>query len=85
MQKKKIIHGNHTYIWFNYILEIIKLSNFNVGCLLKQRSKSYKNKIAFHIISKGHLLEITYSTLWEKVIEVGKGIHSFKYQKEKPI
>ena len=72
-------------IWFNYILEIIKLSNFNVGCLLKQRSKSYKNKIAFHIIKKGHLLEITYSTLWEKVIEVGKGIHSFNYQKEKPI
>ena len=40
-------------IWFNYILEIIKLSNFNVGCLLKQRSKSYKDKIAFYIINKG--------------------------------
>ena len=72
-------------IWFNYILEIIKLSNFNVGYLLKQRSERYKNKIAFHIINKGNLLDISYFTLWKKVIEVGKGISSFKHDNEDPI
>ena len=72
-------------IWFNYILEIIKLSNFNVGYLLKQRSERYKNKIAFHIINKGNLLDISYFTLWKKIIEVGKGIASFKHDNEDPI
>ena len=34
-------------IWFNYLLEIIQLSGFNVGYLLKQRAEKYKEKIAF--------------------------------------
>ena len=34
-------------IWFNYLLEIIQLSGFNVGYLLKQRAEKYKEKLLF--------------------------------------
>ena len=65
-------------IWFNYLLEIIQLSRFNVGYLLKQRAEKYKEKIAFFVIKNGKLSNISYSSLWKKVVEIGKGVSSFK-------
>ena len=53
-------------IWFNYLLEIIQLSGFNVGYLLKQRAEKYKGKIAFFVIKSGKISNISYSSLWEK-------------------
>ena len=71
-------------IWFNYLLEIIQLSRFSVGYLLKQRAEKYKDKIAFYVIRKGRLSDISYSFLWKKVIEIGKGLSLFNHRDDKP-
>ena len=71
-------------IWFNYLLEIIQLSRFSVGYLLKQRAEKYRNKIAFYIIRGGRLSDISYSFLWKKVIEIGKGLSLFNHRDDKP-
>ena len=71
-------------IWFNYLLEIIQLSGFNVGYLLKQRAEKYKEKIAFFVIKNGKISNISYSSLWKKVVEIGKGVSSFNNRDLKP-
>ena len=71
-------------LWFSYIVEIIKLSCFNVGYLLKQRGERYKDKVAFHIIKKGKPYNVSYDSLWKKVIEVGKGLSLFGNHSRKP-
>ena len=42
-------------LWFSYIVEIIKLSSFNVGYLLKQRGKGIKTKLHSILSKKGSL------------------------------
>ena len=43
-------------LWFSYIVEIIKLSSFNVGYLLKQRGERYiKTKLHSILSKKGSL------------------------------
>ena len=65
-------------------MEIIQLSGFNVGYLLKQRAEKYKEKIAFFVIKNGKISNISYSSLWKKVVEIGKGISSFNNRDLKP-
>ena len=61
-------------IWLETILEIAYSSNFHTGYLLKQRSQTYKHKIALKIIKRGKVKSITYSNLWNRVIESGKSL-----------
>ena len=81
---KNINKSKQTDIWFKYLLEIIKISRFNVGYLLKQRAEVYKNKAALHIIKKGKVYNVSYDSLWKRVIEVGKGLSLFNNQGKKP-
>ncbi len=72
-------------IWFNYLLEIIQLSRFSVGYLLEQRAKKYNGKIAFYVIENGELYDISYSSLWKKVTEIGRGLSLLNNKDDQPI
>ena len=65
-------------IWLNNLLDVVKISKYHTGRLLKQRAARYKNKTAFNIITKGKLKTISYSSLWSSVIETGRSLSSFE-------
>ena len=75
---KIINRSNKIEEWFDVIYKIIVLSNFHFGFLLKQRSKKYKDKVALNVIKENKVVNISYSQLWSKVIEVEKAIQSMK-------
>ena len=80
-----IYRTKQTEIWFNYLVEIIKISNYNVGFLLRQRANRYQEKIAFQILKNGKTQNITYMSLWKKIIEVGKSLNTFKNNEKYPV
>ena len=52
---------------------------------MKQRAEVYKNKVCTHIIKKGKVYNVSYDSLWKRVIEVGKRvIFLFNNQGKKP-
>ena len=82
---KYISESKQIDIWLHYIVQIIKLSNYSVGFLLQQRAEKYGDKTAFYIIEDGKIQTISYTILWKKIIEIGKGLSLFKHNGKKPV
>ena len=70
--------SNERDTWLKKIIELIKKSKYNVGYILQQRSVTYNKKTALNIIEDGQLHTVSYSTLWQKVIEVGKALSTLE-------
>ena len=71
--------------WLNNLSELIKLSNYHLGYLIKQRSDTYKKNTVFKSIKKNQLKKINYSQLWSKIQLYAKAISSFENQGKIPI
>ena len=82
---KHVSISNKTDLWLELIIKLIKKSNYNFGMILQQRAKLYKDKTALNIINNGHVHSISYSALWEKVIEISKALSTFEESKDNPI
>ena len=81
---KSIANSNYQELWFNKLVQLIKKSNYHFGILLKQRADFYNEKNAITTIKNGQLQWISYSLLWEKIINAAKALSHFE-KLSKPI
>ncbi len=79
---KKISLLNLQESWLNFIIKLIKNSNFHVGYMIQKSTNLNKNKIAFKSINNKNIIEKTYEKLWEHIIAVGESIISFEKSDE---
>lgn len=81
---KIISTSEQAEIWFDHLVKLISLSSYHFGYMLKQRAAQYKNNTAFNFIDENNIKTISYSTLWIKVIEVGRSLSKFERPNFKP-
>ena len=74
---------NFTEPWFSLLNQLIERSNYNVGYILRQRSKRYEGNVAFKLVKKGNLRSLTYDGLWQLVLEVGRSISQLDINQKK--
>ena len=70
--------------WFDLLVQMIERSNYNLGYILKQRSKRYASKVAFKLLDKGNLKVLTYDALWSLIIEVGRSLSQLDINQKTP-
>ena len=70
--------------WFELLVQMIERSNYNLGYILKQRSKRYASNVAFKLLDKGNLKVLTYDALWSLITEVGRSLSQLDINQKTP-
>lgn len=70
--------------WFDLLVQMIEKSNYNLGYILKQRSKRYASNVAFKLLDKGNLKVLTYDALWSLIKEVGRSLSQLDINQKTP-
>ncbi|MEE8437495.1 MAG: AMP-binding protein, partial [Candidatus Neomarinimicrobiota bacterium] len=65
--------------WFELVLKLIQLSNYDFGALFKQRSDTYGEKILFRSFQGDNVLELNYGQAWTQVQFIGRVLLSKKH------